>query len=69
MSKPSGPKLKTPSRREVDKKKKSKKKVKPKARVELDEAIEFDYRGIKLTKQERNERMKLEYIRGMRVKR
>ena len=67
MSKPSGPKLKTPSRREADKKKKSKKKVKPKARVELDEAIEFDYRGIKLTKQERNERMKLEYIRGMRV--
>ena len=67
MSKPSGPKLKTPSRREADKKKKSKKKVKPKARVELDEAIEFDYRGIKLTKQERNERMKLEYVRGMRV--
>ena len=67
MSKPSGPKLKTPSRRESDKKKKSKKKVKQKARVELDEAIEFDYRGIKLTKQERNERMKLEYIRGMRV--
>ena len=66
MSKPSGPKLKTSSRR-ADNKKKSKKKVKPKARVGLDEAIEFNYRGIKLTKQERNERMKLEYIRCMRV--
>lgn len=62
-SKANGPKVKKPAAR----KKKSKKGVKPKARLELDEAIEFDYRGIKLSKQERNERMKLEFIRGMTV--
>ena len=58
-----GPKTKKP----VSRKKRGRKPVKQKARVELDEAIEFDYKGIKLSKQERNERMKIEFIRGMDV--
>lgn len=60
---PNGPKTKKRTLR----KKLGRKPVKQKARVELDEVIEFDYRGIKLSKQERNERMKLEFIRGMDV--
>ena len=62
-----GPKVKKSSRLPKRDNKAGKKKVKVKSRVELDEAIEFDYKGIKLTKQERNERMKLEFIRGMTV--
>lgn len=60
---PSGPKTK----KRTSRKKPGRKPVKQKARVELDEVIEFDYKGIKLSKQERNERMKLEFIRGMDV--
>lgn len=60
---PNGPKTKERTSR----KKPGRKPVKQKARVELDEVIEFDYKGIKLSKQERNERMKLEFIRGMDV--
>lgn len=60
---PNGPKTKKCTSR----KKPGRKPVKQKARVELDEVIEFDYKGIKLSKQERNERMKLEFIRGMDV--
>ncbi len=56
-----GPKTK----KRTSRKKPGRKPVKQKARVELDEVIEFDYKGIKLSKQERNERMKLEFIRGM----
>lgn len=58
---PNGPKTK----KRTSRKKPGRKPVKQKARVELDEVIEFDYKGIKLSKQERNERMKLEFIRGM----
>lgn len=60
---PNGPKTK----KRTSRKKPGRKPVKQKARVELDEVIEFDYKGIKLSKQERNERMKLEFIRGMDV--
>ena len=60
---PNGPKTK----KRTSRKKLGRKPVKQKARVELDEVIEFDYKGIKLSKQERNERMKLEFIRGMDV--
>jgi len=60
---PNGPKTKKRTLR----KKPGRKPVKQKARVELAEVIEFDYKGIKLSKQERNERMKLEFIRGMDV--
>lgn len=60
---PDGPKTK----KRTSRKKPGRKPVKQKARVELDEVIEFDYKGIKLSKQERNERMKLEFIRGMDV--
>ena len=60
---PNGPKTK----KRISRKKPGRKPVKQKARVELDEVIEFDYKGIKLSKQERNERMKLEFIRGMDV--
>lgn len=60
---PNGPKTK----KRTSRKKPGRKSVKQKARVELDEVIEFDYKGIKLSKQERNERMKLEFIRGMDV--
>lgn len=60
---PNGPKTK----KRTSRKKPGRKPVKQKARVELDEVIEFDYKGIKLSKQERNERMKLEFIRGMNV--
>lgn len=60
---PNGPKTK----KRTSRKKPGRKPVKQKARVELDEVIEFDYKGIKLSKQERNERMKLEFIRGMEV--
>lgn len=60
---PNGPKTK----KRTSCKKPGRKPVKQKARVELDEVIEFDYKGIKLSKQERNERMKLEFIRGMDV--
>lgn len=60
---PNGPKTK----KRTSRKKPGRKPVKQKARVELDEVIEFDYNGIKLSKQERNERMKLEFIRGMDV--
>ena len=62
-----GPKVKKSSRRPKRDNKEGKKKVKIKSRVEVDEAIEYDYKGIKLSKQERNERMKLEFIRGMTV--
>lgn len=60
---PNAPKTK----KRTSRKKPGRKPVKQKARVELDEVIEFDYKGIKLSKQERNERMKLEFIRGMDV--
>lgn len=60
---PNGPKTK----KRTSRKKPGRKPVKQKTRVELDEVIEFDYKGIKLSKQERNERMKLEFIRGMDV--
>lgn len=60
---PNGPKTK----KRTSRKKPGRKPVKQKARVELNEVIEFDYKGIKLSKQERNERMKLEFIRGMDV--
>lgn len=60
---PNGPKTK----KRTSRKKPGRKPVRQKARVELDEVIEFDYKGIKLSKQERNERMKLEFIRGMDV--
>lgn len=60
---PNGPKTK----KRTSRKKPGRKPVKQKVRVELDEVIEFDYKGIKLSKQERNERMKLEFIRGMDV--
>lgn len=60
---PNGPKTKKRTSRKMP----GRKPVKQKARVELDEVIEFDYKGIKLSKQERNERMKLEFIRGMDV--
>jgi len=60
---PNGPKTK----KRTSRKKPGRKPVKQKARVELDEVIEFNYKGIKLSKQERNERMKLEFIRGMDV--
>lgn len=60
---PNGPKTK----KRTSRKKPGRKPVKQKARVELDEVIEFDYKGLKLSKQERNERMKLEFIRGMDV--
>ncbi len=60
---PNGPKTK----KRTSRKKLGRKPVKQKVRVELDEVIEFDYKGIKLSKQERNERMKLEFIRGMDV--
>lgn len=60
---PNGPKTK----KRTSRKKPGRKPVKQKARVELHEVIEFDYKGIKLSKQERNERMKLEFIRGMDV--
>lgn len=60
---PNGPKTK----KRTSRKRPGRKPVKQKARVELDEVIEFDYKGIKLSKQERNERMKLEFIRGMDV--
>lgn len=60
---PNGPK----TAKRTSRKKPGRKPVKQKARVELDEVIEFDYKGIKLSKQERNERMKLEFIRGMGV--
>jgi hypothetical protein len=60
---PNGPRTK----KRTSRKKPGRKPVKQKARVELDEVIEFDYKGIKLSKQERNERMKLEFIRGMDV--
>lgn len=55
------------TKKRTSRKKPERKPVKQKARVELDEVIEFDYKGIKLSKQERNERMKLEFIRGMDV--
>ena len=61
------PKTKKSNRQPKRNIKEGKKKVKVKSRVEVDEAIEYDYRGIKLSKQERNERMKLEFIRGMTV--
>lgn len=48
-------------------KKTNKKKVKKNARVEKDQVIAYDYKGIKLSKAERNERMKIEYIRGMSI--
>ena len=63
MGKDNGPKTKKP----VSRKKRGRKPVKQQARVDLDEVIEFDYKGIKLSKQERNERMKIEFIRGMDV--
>ena len=58
-----GPKTKKP----VSRKKRGRKPVKQQSRVDMDEVIEFDYKGIKLSKQERNERMKIEFIRGMDV--
>ena len=63
MGTENGPKTKKP----VSRKKRGRKPVKQQARVDMDEVIEFDYKGIKLSKQERNERMKIEFIRGMDV--
>lgn len=56
-----GPKVKKTRKRA----KTGKKSTKLNSRIEQDEMIEYDYKGVKLSKAERNERMKLEYIRGM----
>ena len=64
MAKASGPKVRkgrTPSRP------KGKKGIKANARVDKDQYIEYDYKGIKMTIKERDARMKLEFIRGMTI--
>lgn len=45
-----------------------KKGIKPSARVEEDQYIAYNYKGIKMSIKERDQRMKLEYIRGMSCK-
>lgn len=47
--------------------KKNKAGIKPDARVKEDEIIQFDYKGIKMSIKERDERMRLEYIRGLTI--
>ena len=64
MAKATGPKVrrgKTPPRP------KDKKGIKANARVNKDQFVEYDYKGIKMTIKERDARMKLEFIRGMTV--
>ena len=47
--------------------KKNKAGIKPDARVKEDEIIQFNYKGIKMSLKERDERMRLEYIRGLTI--
>ena len=64
MAKATGPKVrrgKTPPRP------KDKKGIKANARVNKDQFVEYDYKGIKMTIKERDARMKLEFIRGMTI--
>lgn len=62
MTKPNGPKVR---RRPEYNKKTPKAAVKPNARIEEDEYIAYNYKGIKMPIKERDARMKLEFIRGM----
>ena len=47
---------------------KGKKGIKPSARVGEEQYIEYSYKGIKMSIKERDQRMQLEYIRGMSCK-
>ena len=61
MAKAEGPKLRKPRQATRT----SKKGVKANARVEEDQYIAYNYKGIKMPIKERDARMKLEFVRGM----